>query len=137
MPFAQCIIITSSIVIKIVANKMRSYLISLHRFYHHMYSGTYDGPVMPCIVAGVTLWSLLSAIDLIYNQGHCMNSIKDLHEFAVVLPPYVLILIFYFFYKNRLPSKEELNRKNGMWLGVILSVISIIMFLLVSILYND
>jgi len=112
---------------------MRNYLINIHRFYHHFYRDSFDGPIMPCIIAGLTLNCILFTIDLLFNEGNCIKILQDVHKFAITVPGYIFVLAFYLFYKDRLPSKMELNRKDGMWFGIILSAISIMGNLLASI----
>jgi hypothetical protein len=111
---------------------MRWYLIDIHKFYHRFYRNSFDAPIMPCIIAGVTLSCILGVVDFIFGRGQAMNEIKSIHPLAVTFPVYFFILIFYIYYKNKLPSAEELNKKEGGWIGITISVASIIGLLIAS-----
>lgn len=114
---------------------MRKYLVNIHRFYFHFYKDSFDAPIMPCIIAGVTLSCFLGMIDLVFNHGGYITELKEFHRFAVTIPGYFFIFILYIYYRGRLPDQKELSKGEGKWLGVILSILSIVGLTVVSIVY--
>ena len=115
---------------------MKWYLVNIHRFYFHFYRGSFDAPIMPCIIAGLTLSCFLGIIDLTLNSGGYIMKLKEFHKFAITIPVYLFTLVFYIYYSHRLPSQKELSKKKGKWFGVILSIVGIIGFLIASINYS-
>jgi hypothetical protein len=87
---------------------------------------------MPCMVAASTLSCFLMTADFILNNHIFFDYLKSIHEYAVAIPFLLSMFIFYLYYKDRLPNQEELSSKNGMWLGIIVSIFSMITALVAS-----
>ena len=112
---------------------IRSFLINIHRNYHYYYPNDYDHPIMPSIIFSIILSMWLFIVDRIFFNKILFDYLGSIHKYAVGIP-YISILIFtYLWYRNRLPSKQELRDfKKGMWLGIIVWILSIIGALIVS-----
>lgn len=115
---------------------LRNYLISLHRFYYRFYRGSMDSPIMPAIAFTLMLTSILGSIDMVFNNSIYINWLKSIHELMVILPGFLVILIVYIWYRSNLPSDRELAKTKGMWAAVISCILSVIIFLISSIMYH-
>lgn len=115
---------------------LRNYLINTHKFYYHFYKGSMNYAIMPVIVLSVTITSILASIDIVFNKSEWINSLKSIHSLMITAPTYLLILILYIYYRFNLPNASDLSNKNGMWIGIIACILSVLAFLISSIFYS-
>jgi ABC-type dipeptide/oligopeptide/nickel transport system permease component len=92
-----------------------------------------DNPIMPVIVLSVTISSMLGVYDIYFNDSFWIQYLKNINRFLITVPGYFLIFVFYVYYKKNLPTRQELNGTKGMWTGVIICILSVLLFLAVSI----
>jgi len=76
--------------------------------------------IMPAIVAGVTISSIIAGLDISVNNGMLLEKIVSIHRLAVVAIVYLIVFTIYLYYRFRLPSESELRKTDGKWLGVII-----------------
>jgi len=90
--------------------------------------------IMPVIVLSVTITNFLASYDIVFNESSWINWLKSSHRLMVAAPTYSLILILYLYYKISLPKNLELKNRDGIW--IIICIVSVITFLIVSIVYS-
>lgn len=73
-------------------------------------------------------------VDLLFNSGRLFLYLKDVHEWFVAFPGYVILILVYFYYRySSFASEQELSSKSGMWQGVVIMILSIVVAVIVSI----
>lgn len=91
---------------------------------------------MPVIAFALMLTSVLGSVDMVFNNSAYINWLKSIHELMVILPGFLFILILYVWYSSNLPTNRELAETKGMWGAVISCILSVIIFLISSIMYH-
>lgn len=111
----------------------RNYLIGIHRYYAQSHGGSMNFAIMPAIVAGLTISSIIAGLDMSVNNGMILKRIVGVHELAVVRIMYLVVFTIYLYYRFRLPSESELRKTDGKWLGVIACIVSVAFAMIASI----
>lgn len=111
----------------------RRYLVTIHKFYAHAHGGAFNYPLMPAIVAGVTIVSFFAGIDMSLNNSRMINELMEIHRFAAVVVIYVVIFSIYFYYKSRQATQQELRNSDGKWIGVLICIASVLFAMVASI----
>jgi len=112
---------------------LRRYLVDIHKFYYHFYNGSMNYAIMPVIVLSLTIISFMASVDILFNESAWIKSLKSIHRLAVVIPLYLVITLLYLFYRRKIPTDLELKDKRRMWNGIVVCVISVLLFLISSI----
>jgi len=89
--------------------------------------------IMPAIVAGVTISSIIAGLDMSINNGILLEKIIGVHKLAVVAIMYLIVSTIYLYYRSRLPSESELRKTDGKWLGVFVCIVSVVFAMITSI----
>lgn len=111
---------------------IRKYLLNIHKFYHHHYEGEMDSPIMPSLVFSLTLTCILGILELLIFHGKYTTDVFLVNKYILLFPLFIILFFIFFWYKKRLPTKQELESENERYIGVSICFLLLILFLIVT-----